>query len=343
MLGSPTSRLAASAGRALLIGAVVCWWGAVVIPGLAHLIAPSLFAPLPMALNPDSEYSLTNALSAIVLFLCAATAGTVAVIAGYRKLGFINAGGWFTIAVTSGLIGWHENSLTAQVVRYRGGVLRDIAETALVALVYVVLMTAFVWRGRLKTETRRLIVYGTAAWILAILFDATFRLNPPGWVYDTSVLFEETLEFAGTLFFILAALSEHSAARPRYRWPLWLAGIAVVVVGASVGFDRVSAWRETVVDTRGPVLIKTSLPDGFSVIQELGQTSGPLNRIDLRAAGTLDWRVRQGDGLDGPIRREGRIRVASDRPSAPARIDFPVLHPARGRCNWWQTAMRGCW
>ncbi len=151
-------------------------------------------------------------------------------------------------------------------------------------------------------------------------------------------LIEETLEVTGALLFGLAAVLSLQSLPPSKdllsrRRLLWLAGgataITVAVSGLAV-FDIVSTWRESLADTRGPVVVDTHLPDGYSLVQELGMISAPLSRIELRAAthshpGIIGWRIRE-NGIDGAILREGLIKVDSGELRW-HQIDFPPILP----------------
>ena len=74
MTGSPVWRLAERTGRALLVGGVVFWWGAVVAPQLVSMAFPSLLPwdALSRQLNPDLETSVANTVSAASLLIVAA-------------------------------------------------------------------------------------------------------------------------------------------------------------------------------------------------------------------------------------------------------------------------------
>ena len=65
------SRLARWAGRLLILGAVLFWWGGVVVPNLISLAFPAWLPTesIPRDLNPDIDWEgrLANRVSAIAL------------------------------------------------------------------------------------------------------------------------------------------------------------------------------------------------------------------------------------------------------------------------------------
>ncbi len=327
---------------------VVYWLGGIVIPRLTSLAFPSVldWRDLPAWLNPDAEVPAVVIPEAGILLVTA----LLALYAGWRdhlaRRGWITVGGWLTLAVAAAVLGWEEAfeskrhgiRLAQQLFGEGYGSLWPLLVSPLI-LGFALAMAAFVRKGVLDRQVRVFVLLGFVAWV-AVLFYET--VTP--WVFGdqgswVGNLIEETLEVTGALLFGLAAVLSLQSLPPSKdllsrRRLLWLAGgataITVAVSGLAV-FDIVSTWRESLADTRGPVVVDTHLPDGYSLVQELGMISAPLSRIELRAAthshpGIIGWRIRE-NGIDGAILREGRIKVDSGELRW-HQIDFPPILPS---------------
>jgi hypothetical protein len=101
-------------GRLLLIGAVLFWWGGVVVPNLVSLAFPEWLAPeaIPRDLNPDIDWEgrLANRVSAAALLVLAGLALGSAVASRRRNEAWPAPTGWAVLAVTAALLFWEESS-----------------------------------------------------------------------------------------------------------------------------------------------------------------------------------------------------------------------------------------
>ena len=108
------SRLARWAGRLLILGAVLFWWGGVVVPNLISLAFPAWLPPesIPRDLNPDIDWEgrLANRVSAAALLVLAVLAFSSAEASRRRSAGWVVIGGWTALAATAILLAWEEMS-----------------------------------------------------------------------------------------------------------------------------------------------------------------------------------------------------------------------------------------
>ena len=330
MTGSPVWRLSERTGRALLLGGVAFWWGAVVAPQLVRMAFPSLLPwdALPRQLNPDLETSVANTVSAASLLIVALLALWNAVVSRRGAVrqaldgahGWIAVGGWTVLAVTTALLAWEEKA------DFRGGLVPSagrslfgelwshasgIDDTTLLSpliVAFAVVMWFLIRKGIPATASGRAVraplILGLTAWLLAIVYDkAGYRIAFLEW-YTLGVLLEETLEFSGTLLIALSAglaLQGRGAApgvfSRRRLYPLLVGSTAVAaVLGGFVVFEAASAFREPLVDTRGSAVFNVSLVEEHSVVQELGAVSAPVVRLRLRVTNS-DPRGRPGTML----------------------------------------------
>ncbi|MCY3801081.1 MAG: hypothetical protein OXG46_05850 [Chloroflexi bacterium] len=318
MTVSPVWRLAEWTGRCVLLGAVAFWWGAIVGPELFGLSFPSVLPTgVPLQLNPDSETSVGNAVSAASLLIVAIlTFGNLIGIfgklrdrevglpntsRGWRRLSardWIAAGGWLTLALAAAYLAWKEMDLSsfrswfvpgAGGADFRGP---DIGGRGLVLAQwgFVLAMAVFIGKGTPRV-VRVPLALGVAAWLFALIYDMGNRIVPQDWTYTLNVLLEETLEFSGALLIAVgAALGLLKGRGPvpqgfsgRRLLRLAIGSIAVVVVlGGVVAFEAVFSYREKLVDTRGRVVFNVNLHDDYSLVQELGTFSTPPARLRLR-------------------------------------------------------------
>ena len=238
MTGSPVRRLAARTGRALLLGAVAFWWGAVVGPRLFSLAFPALLATdaIPPHLNPDLEGSLANAVSAAALLIVAllafanalrpfdkARAEPAEVLTAqdvsHRKAvrqahGWTVAGGWTALAATAAYLAWDEVSefhiaRTLALGREVLGIpnnqyLWPVVLSPLIAA-FVVAMWFFVHKRLSDWAVRASLILGVAAWLLAVAHEASYLFLFTGRAEMLEIVLEETLEFGGTLLIGLGA------------------------------------------------------------------------------------------------------------------------------------------
>ena len=359
--------LAERTGRALLLGAVAFWWGLIVVPRLVSLAFPELLSPdaIPRHLDPDKERTVANAVSAIFLLVTALLAFAMVRQAHHARSYWITTGGWAVLAVTAAVLAWEEVSgfhdVHAEGTRALGetvfgagfhGTLWPVLASPLI-LAFVLAMAVFVHKGLCDREVRAPLVFGIAAWLLALVHEASFLFVFEGNVAGLEELLEETLEFGGTLLIGLSAAIALRGPLPlsgmvggRGRFPLsvwWMASIAITACVVALGVIVPSLNRAPFADARARAHVGTfhmSLDDEHSLVQELGALPAPPARVDLRVAnrdpqgrpGIMLWRVMEaGEGGLGRILREGRMEVpAGERPEWLS-IDFPPLTYIEGQ------------
>ncbi len=225
MTARRAGRLAEWTGRALLLGAVAFWWGAIVVPRLVSLTFPELLPhdALPSNLDPDDEGSLANGVSALLLLVTALLALANAIVSyrrarrlsdGPRTQGWIAAAGWAALAITTAYLAWEE------VSEFHAEGTRGLGETVLGAAYpstlwpvvmsplivgFVVAMGVFVGKGLPSTgsgrDIRALLILGLAAWLLAVVQELGHTVKAS----LLTRLIEESLEFGGTLAIALGA------------------------------------------------------------------------------------------------------------------------------------------
>ena len=100
-------------------------------------------------------------------------------------------------------------------------------------LAFVLAMAIFVHKGLCDREVRAPLVFGIAAWLLALVHEASFLFVFKGNVAGLEELLEETLEFGGTLLIGLSAAIA-------LRGPLPLSGMSAVAAGSRC---RSRGWR----------------------------------------------------------------------------------------------------
>ena len=347
-------RLAAWAGRLLLLGAVAFWWGAIVAPRLIGLAFPALLAPddIPRWLDPDTEGTVANAVSAAALALVACGAAAVSL---RRASGRIATGGWALVAVTTAVLAWEEVAeLKAAVVAYAIPKLGSpyfwpvLVSPLIVA--FVLAMAMFVRRRLRAPAVRTPFTLGLVAWVLAILHEASYPVLFSGRAEELEIVLEETLEFGGALLMLLsvaAALRGEAAPPPwsrafhgRRMLRLVVGSMAAVVVLGAVG---AFVYRGPLADAQARTHIGTfpvSLQDGQSLVQELDVLPAPIARLDVRVAnrdphgraGGVIWRiVETGDAGLGPALREGRMEVPAGEHPTWISTELPPLADAERR------------
>ncbi len=377
MTASQIRRLADRTGRALLVGAVAFWWGLIVVPRLVSLALPDLLPPdaIPESLDPDLEGSVANAVSATALLTVGILAFATAVASHRRAVGWIAAGGWAALAVTAAYLAWeevsgfHDVGTRAFGETVLGAGYRSTLWPVLVSpliLAFVLAMAVFVHKGLCDREVRAPLVFGIAAWLLAIVHEASFLFVFKGNVAGVEQLLEETLEFGGTLLIALSAgvalgrssgqahgrqardASRQFGGRGRFPLKVWsMAAIAIIACVIALGVIVPSLNRAPLADARARAHVGTfhmSLDDSpveeHSLVQELGALAAPPARIDLRVAnhdrrgrpGNMIWRMLEaGEGGSGRVLREGRMEVAARDYLSWESIDFPPPVEAEGR------------
>ena len=306
--------LAGWIGRLLLIGAVVFWWGGIVVPRLISLSSSAVLPPqaLPSNMDPDVEGSLANSVSAAALVVLGLLTLVNAVSSIRKAAGWVAVGGWSVMTLVAVFLAWEELSdfhvtgLTeiersvfgAELVQEVGPFIWVLVLSPL-ASAFVVAMVGFIGRGLNGWNIRMTFVFGLVAWLIVLLLEvsAPTILVTVAQATVLGYLLEETLEFGGTLLFGLSAATAIRAetARPESVWfgsvrvrALFWWGMALAVVGC---FFAAFVLRVPLVDARGPYThadsFEVRLRDREAVMQELHMPAAPIDRIRLRLA-TLD-------------------------------------------------------
>ena len=351
---SRTRPLLANFGRLALVSALIFWWGGIFVPRLTSLIDPDLLASkdIPLQLNPDVEGTFANAVSATALLTVALLVGLTAVASWRLAAGWFAVVGWSVLALTVGYVGWEEAIEPVEVVSLRNAVFNEATPSLWPLLIsplivaFVLVMVGFVCRGRQLWEVRLLLTLGIVVWLLVLVYEASVPYLSERRAYNLGVLFEETLEFGGTLVIGLSAVvamrrRELGVFRPRVFVPL--VGGSLAVVGLLGGLVGAFVFRAPVVDARPYTHIGTfdiSLSDTEAVAQEFRMPAVPIGSLDLRLglgdpngrSGAAVWRVLGGGGGEpGPILRAGRLDVPAGEDSTWRTIRFPPLVQPEGR------------
>ena len=332
-------RLAAWAGRLLLVGAVAFWWGGFVVLHLLRLAFPTLLplGPSDVILNAETEGSVMNAVSAAALLAVALLALANVAASRRRATGWTASIGWAVLAVTAATLAWDEiadrhNGIQEIVKRLvfgegLGGEPWTLAALwSPLILAFALVMGVFVRKGLQTPAVRAPITLGLSAWLLAAAHEATY----PVLFHDRARLLEgvleETLEFGGALLILLgavAALRSQPASRQwpgacGGRWRTLLAG-SIATVAVLGGLVVLAVFRAPFEDSRTHRPAGTfhiTLPDQWSAVQVLRSPVAPIAQIDLRLftrdphgrGGTVTWRLLDG-GPSGEILREGLLTV----------------------------------
>ncbi len=214
---------------------------------------------------------------------------------------------------------------------------------------FVLAMAVFVHKGLCDREVRAPLVFGIAAWLLAVAHEASYPFLFKGRAEMVEIVLEETLEFGGTLLIGLSAaiaLGSHAASRPpsgaysgpRLRRPLVGSVAAAAVLG---GLVLAFAFRVPVIDARAAYIdtFELSLRDGEAIIQELRMPTDPVGSFRVRLAnrdpkglsGIAAMRITE-LGTSEPILAEGLVEVpAQDSPVWTDIELIPPLSEAQGR------------
>ena len=366
--------LAARAGRVLLLGAVVFWWGGIVFPRLVGLASSSLVPlhDLPRQLDPEVDRSLANAVSATALAMLAILACTSAVVSLRRARGWIAVGGWAVVSLTAALLAWdelsdfHVTGLTDLERSVFGGELLDIfgrfiwvlLASPLVAA-FVLAMGLFIAKGLHGPDVRVWFVLGLAAWLLVLVLEIStpiLLVRVAQADFLGSVL-EETLEFSGTLLMTLGAamalrrpaarMDRDAFGRSRGRLVLgW--GVVMAVLGAVL-----TLWviRVPIVESRGPTThidaFAVRIRDQDAAVQEVRMPAAPVSRVRLRLGGR-DRNEREGRlgvrftrlGTSVPVLSGGVARVPGGNGAEWLDVDLvpPLAEPEGQPLAMWVVA-----
>lgn len=251
----------ANLGRLALVSALIFWWGGIFVPRLTSLIDPDLLASkdIPLWLNPDVEGTFANAVSATALLTVSLLVGLTAVVSWRLAVGRFAVLGWSVLALTVGYVSWEEAIEPVQVVSLRNAVFNEATPTlwplliSPVIVAFVLVMVGFVCRGRQLWEVRLLLTLGIVVWLLVLVYEVSDPYLSMQGAHDVGVLFEETLEFGGTLVIGLSAVvamrgRELGVFQRRVIVPLVGGTLAVVgLLGILVG---AFIFRAPLVDTR---------------------------------------------------------------------------------------------
>jgi len=318
------------AGRLLLVGAVAFWWSVVVVSRLISLVHPDWIHPndLPVWANPDSELSIANSVSAAALATTALLALGSAVVSHRHRDGWIAILGWTVLSLmTAGLAVEEVVDLKLWLVP----IADDLGHPALWPLVlapvvvpFLVLMGVFVRRGLRAPSVRVPIALGLIAWIFGLGHEMGHPYFLSGRAPGIGILLEETLEFCGTLLigYGAAMALQGSMDRDRrvfggrWRKPLAASAVAVVALG---GLVVLFVFQAPVIDLRHGHALHVSLPDQWSVVQEMRMPATPIGQIGLRVSlgrpfdgrsRSVGWRLIRGSE-SGEVLREGRMRAVA--------------------------------
>ena len=360
-----TGPLAGWTGRLLLLGAVVFWWGAVVVPNLISLAFPAWLPPesIPRDLNPDIDWEgrLANRVSAAALLALAVLALIAAEVSRRRAEGWVAVAGWTALAGTAAFLFWEETTdfhatelpglarsvFSEDVLSQAGTFIWVLMAIPLIAG-FLLAMAGFYFRGLHKRDVRRPFAFGLGAWLLALLCEGTTPALIKGRAYGLMVVLEETLEFGGTLLLALSAVaawSQRDALAGVFRGRrLGLSAVAsAVAVVALGGLFAALVFRVPLVDARatgGHEVYWVSLADGQSVAQEFPMPGAPLAGLSLRLvnrdpegrAGAAVWQVVDSPaGTSGEVLRRGRVDAPAGNLPVWADVDLPLLTAAEGR------------
>ncbi len=352
-------------GRLLLLGAVLFWWGGVVVPNLVSLAFPGWLAPesIPRDLNPDIDYEgrLANRASTAALLVLGVLAMLAAVVSRGRGEGRIAVGGWAVLSGTALVLGWEETTevhstivpaigsrlLGVDLIASAGPYVWVLLVSPLIAA-FAILMGIFWVRGLRTRSVRAPFALGLAVWLFALLCEAVTLAVFRGRASDLMVVMEETLEFGGTLLIALSAAAALARSNP-FGDTFSERQIKRVTIGSTLAVLTVGvlfaglAYRVPLVDSRataGHVTYWVSLETEQSLAQGFpmpaGAVSGlsvPLaNRDPERRSGEAIWRVLEGfDSGQGRVLREGRVEVPAGDLPAWIDIDVPLLTADEGR------------
>ena len=321
MTGSTVRRLAEWTGRVLLLGAVAFWWGLIFAPRLVSLTFPDLLSPdaIPPHLNPDTERTVANAVSAIFLLIAALLAFANA-LRSFGRLrtqhvsrrgavpqahGWIATGGWTALAVTAAFLAGEEVAefkTAAGMIALGEIVLGTAYRYALwpvlvspLILAFVLAMGVFVSKGLHAREVRALLILGLTAWVLVLMHEVSGEFVFDGDALLFKRLLEETLEFGGTLLIGLSAgialrgpgpLAGIFGGRGRFPPAAWsMAAIATIACVVVLGAVAAVVHRTPLADARALTHIGAFhiiVYDKHSLVQELGVLPEPPARFDLR-------------------------------------------------------------
>ena len=360
-----TGPLAGWTGRLLLLGAVVFWWGAVVVPNLISLAFPAWLPPesIPRDLNPDIDWEgrLANRVSATALLVLAVLAFSSAEASRRRSAGWVVIGGWTALAATAILLAWEEMSdfhatalpgfgrqLFGEDLATEAGSFIWVLIASPLVVAFTLTMGVFYARGLRTSDVRTPFVLGIAAWLLVLLCEGLNPVLIRGRATALMEVLEETLEFGGTLLLALSA-AFFCTRHTTFAGALRGRRLHASVIGSAIGFVGLGClfvalvFRAPLVDARATgshEVYWVSLADQQSVAQEFPMPAAPLSRVSLRLVnrdldrrpGTAIWRLTEaGEWNPRRLLREGRVSVPAGDIPVWIDVDFPLVTAEEGR------------
>ena len=358
--GSRTWPSLTDAGRLVLVGAIVFWWGGFVVPRLVSLAFPELLSSwsIPWHMNPELEGSLANVVSAASFLAVSLVATTHVVVAHRRSAGRVVVGGWAVVAGGAVLSGVDE------VLDYHDGILSALKQLVFRAVdsnTSIILLTSLLvafalalWgfsrQGLPAPPVRILFNLGVAVWLFAAVRDFVYPFLYQYRIESLASMVEETLEFGGALLVGLSAVAALELREPVVSTArrLSLTRVVQLAAGAAIAVAMLGGWyvafafQAPVVDTRAYTHVGSfdvSLGHSEAVVQEFRMPAVPIARLDLRLAvsnlngraGAAVWRIVDVGDQSGRILRAGRLAVPAGEHSKWRRIRFPPLSQPEGR------------
>ena len=362
MPDSSRRQVATATGRLLLLGAVALCWGAYVVPQLASLAFPGLLPPdvLPRDLDFGIEGSVANAISAAALLVVAALALANSIVGRRRRAPWLLVGGWAVLAVSVAYLAWDElltdlheeasTSLQRALFADSSDAWTWAVHLGLLPIALALAVWALVVANRPNGAMVSPLALGFAAWLLATVIDTSQPTLFAGRAETLEVVFDETLEFSGSLLIALSAAVAlrwgqtsqrrvHSFPRRRLRRTAVGSVALVAALGAlAVGF----LFRAPVVDAQSDShveIFRVSLRHQEAAVQAFHMPAVPVGSVNLRVAGAARG-DRAGNvgirltrlGTSEPILAEGSARVPSR--ATPDWVNltlFPQLNEAEGQ------------
>lgn len=352
-------------GRLALLGAVLFWWGGVVVPNLVSLAFPAWLPPesIPRDLNPDIDYEgrLANRVSTAALLVLGVLAMLAAAVSRRRSEDRIVVGGWTLLSGTAFVLSWEETTevhstivpalgsrlLGIDLISRAGPYVWVLLVSPLIAA-FAILMGIFWIRGMRTRSVRAPFALGLTVWLFALLCEAVTLAVFRGRASDLMLVMEETLEFGGTLLIALSAAAALARSEP-FRDTFSERRIKQVTIGSTIAVLTVGVlfvglvYRVPLVDSRataGHVTYWVSLETQQSLAQGFPMPAGAVSGLSVPLAkrnpeprsGEAIWRVLEGfDSGQGRVLREGRVEVPAGDLPAWIDIDVPLLTTDEGR------------
>lgn len=350
-------RITGRAGQLLLLGVVVFWWGAYVLPQVLSLTFPALLPPSNATLgrlNASEEGTLANTVSAATLAGVTLLALAAAFVNQRRSANWFAVGGWAAIAITTAAVTveelaefkrWGPISVVGHAERL--GLPWPVLVSPLVAA-FVLFVWVFVFKELARHPARTPLTLGIACWVFALVHETIDPWLFAGRARALAYVLEETLEFSGTLLIGLSAatalqlgrLSSFRLLGDRWRRSLIASAIGVFVLG---GLAVVFLFRAPLVEGLAPYTragaFEVSLRQQEALVQEFRMPATPVHSVRLRLAncapggpsGTVAVRITTLDAPDRMLSRASIQVPAGDCPRWRVIELLPPLTLAEGR------------